>query len=80
MRKRSGLLQEREGNMQRSSFIWRQYQAILSYTGTIIFLTGVLMLTPLFVLITRHQELIYAKDFIIPAVILLGSGGLLWRV
>jgi trk system potassium uptake protein TrkH len=66
--------------MQRHSIIWRQYQAILSYTGTIIFLTGMLMLTPLFVLITRHQELIYAKDFIIPAVILLCIGGLLWRV
>jgi trk system potassium uptake protein len=66
--------------MQRRSIILKQYQAILSYTGTILFLSGILMLTPLLVLIGRHKEIIYAKDFIIPAVILLIAGGLLWRV
>jgi trk system potassium uptake protein TrkH len=84
MHRQSGCLQVKDhklgGKMQRHSIIWKQYQAILSYTGTILFLSGILMLTPLLVLIGRHDEIIYAKDFIIPAVILLFIGGLLWRI
>ncbi len=66
--------------MRRRSIILRQYRIILSYVGTILFLAGVLMITPLLALIAYPQEAKYAAGFAIPAVILLFIGGILWRV
>lgn len=66
--------------MQRYSIILRQYQAIFSYTGAILLFAGLLMLTPLLVVIFKTEELIYARDFIIPALVLICIGGLLWKM
>jgi len=66
--------------MQTRLILWRHYRAILSNTGMIMVMVGVLMLTPLFVLLAWHNEWIYAKDFLIPAFVLMGVGGALWRL
>jgi trk system potassium uptake protein TrkH len=66
--------------MQTRLNLWRHYRAILSNTGMIMVMVGVLMLTPLFVLLAWHDEWVYAKDFLIPAFVLIGVGGALWRL
>lgn len=66
--------------MQARIILLKRYKAILSYTGMILFMSGMLMFTPLLVIIAWHDEWIYAKDFVIPALILLGVGIILWRI
>jgi trk system potassium uptake protein TrkH len=69
-----------EDKMQTRIIILKHYRAILANTGMIMSMVGVLMFTPLLVLFAWHDEWIYAKDFAIPALVLIGVGGALWRI
>ena len=66
--------------MRTDARLKQRYQAILSYTGFILLLAGVLMLTPLLTLIAWPEESIYSTGFIFPAVLLCGVGAGLWRL
>ncbi len=66
--------------MRADSNLTQHYRAILSYTGLIFLLAGVLILTPLFVLFAWFEEYIYAPGFIFPAAILALIGVGLWRI
>lgn len=59
--------------------LWR-YQAILSYTGLIIALGGLLELTPLLMLIFWPEEVTLSYGFIIPAILSFCLGIGLWRI
>ena len=56
-----------------------RYRAILSHTGTLLLVTGGLMLTPLLVLLGWPEEVRHAPAFLFPAVFLLAVGAALWR-
>jgi trk system potassium uptake protein TrkH len=55
------------------------YKAAFSYTGFILFLVGLLILTPLLTLITRHDECKHSPGFLIPAFVLIVLGICLWK-
>ncbi|MBE0617500.1 MAG: TrkH family potassium uptake protein [Proteobacteria bacterium] len=57
----------------------RRYRAILSYTGLILLLAGLWMLTPLALLLAWPEEAGQALAFVLPALALGGIGLLLWR-
>jgi trk system potassium uptake protein TrkH len=56
------------------------YQKILSYTGLILFLSGLLMLVPIIVIFFRPLELTYIRGFIIPSLLLSIIGYLMWKL
>lgn len=56
-----------------------RYREILSHVGLILFLAGLLMLTPLAVLLSRPGELGHASGFLIPASVL-ATAGILMRL
>jgi trk system potassium uptake protein TrkH len=58
----------------------QRYKAILSYTGLILLIGGLLMFTPLFALAARPHEWVHSMGFIIPAVLLVGIGICMWRI
>ncbi|MBI1928288.1 TrkH family potassium uptake protein [Candidatus Poribacteria bacterium] len=58
----------------------QRYRAILSYTGLILLLGGLLMLTPLLALVAWPGEWIHSMGFILPAIVLCGIGTGVWRV
>lgn len=58
----------------------RIYQAILSYTGLILFMSGLLIFTPLLALVVWHDELAYSMGFVLPATALSGIGFVFWRI
>lgn len=57
----------------------QRYRAILSYTGLILLLGGLLMLTPLLALIVWPGEWVHSLGFILPAIVLCGIGTGVWR-
>lgn len=57
----------------------KRYRAILSYTGLILLLGGLLMLTPLLALAARPGEWVHSVGFVLPAVVLAGIGTGIWR-
>ena len=66
--------------MKNRQEILQSYAGILHYSGMILILGGVLMLTPLLCLIFRPQEINLAKQFIIPASAMLFLGIAFWRM
>lgn len=58
----------------------QRYRAILSYTGLILLLAGVLMLAPLLTLVAWPYEWVYSEGFIFPAIVLAGIGAGMWRI
>lgn len=65
--------------MREEAYLRRRYAAIVSYTGVILGLAGILMLAPLLALLAFPQEVRDAWAFVIPAVSLALVGLLLWR-
>jgi len=57
-----------------------RYEAILSYTGLVLLLAGLMTLTPLLALLSRPSEWPLAPWFIGPSLILLAAGAALWRL
>lgn len=55
-----------------------KYQVIAAYSGFIFILVGILMLSPMIVMLFRPEELVYAKDFLISSLISIGFGSILW--
>ncbi len=66
--------------MREKEYLGKRYAAILSSVGIVLLLSGVLMLTPLIVLITNPQEAVYVMAFGLPAGCLFLLGILLWRL
>lgn len=66
--------------MRVRSSLAQQYAGVLHYTGLVLVLGGLLMLSPLLALIAWPQEARHAPAFLIPAVLLCLGGGVLWRV
>ncbi len=58
----------------------RRYRAILSYTGLILFLGGLLMFLPLSVLVAWPEEWVCSTGFVLPGIVLSGMGIGIWRV
>lgn len=58
----------------------QRYRAILSYTGPILFLGGLLMLSPLLALAAWPDEWVHSLGFILPAIVLAGIGSGMWRI
>lgn len=58
----------------------QRYLTILSYTGLILLLGGVFMLTPLLALLAWPDEWIHCTGFIFPAIILSGIGAGVWKI
>ncbi|MDO9547856.1 MAG: TrkH family potassium uptake protein [Candidatus Marinimicrobia bacterium] len=56
-----------------------KYRIIGSHIGFVLFLIGLLTLTPLLILFFFPEELHFSMAFIAPAVLLMASGGLLYR-
>lgn len=65
--------------MRANSTLKERYRAILSSTGLIFILTGGLMLLPLTAVALRPSEWVHALGFVVPALILAGLGGSMWR-
>ncbi len=66
--------------MRAARYLRNRYRAILSYTGLVLFIGGVLMLTPLLVLIVRPREAAGAWGFLLPALTMAALGVVIWRV
>lgn len=58
----------------------QHYRAIFSYTGYVLFLIGLVMLTPLLVVFSWRNEMTDVSGFILPAFILVISGIVVWRL
>ncbi len=69
----------KSGIVREAEELIRNYRCILSYTGIILALCGLLMLTPLTVLLIRPEERVYAFGFLAPALTLVLGGILLWK-
>jgi trk system potassium uptake protein TrkH len=65
--------------MRRAEACTTRYRAILRETGLVLAVGGALMLAPLAALPWYTSEARLAGTFLIPAALLLGVGGLLWR-
>lgn len=61
-------------------FLRLRYRAIMSYTGVILVICGILMFSPLLVLPAYPDETRHALSFVIPAVVLVIIGATLWRI
>jgi trk system potassium uptake protein len=66
--------------LREQEYLRQRYTAILSSVGMILFLSGVVMLTPLLVLITHPEEAAQALAFGLPAGCLALFGVALWRL
>lgn len=65
---------ERKTDLRETKYLKKRYSAILSSTGIILFLGGIIMLIPLIVLLSNPAESEFAQSFYFPAGILLLSG------
>jgi len=65
--------------MKNTTHLQHIYAAILSYTGVILMIVGLLLLTPLTVLFFWPEEARHAPGFLLPAALLGGIGIALWR-
>lgn len=66
--------------MREREYLRKRYCAILSYTGVILAMSGVLMLAPLLVLLIHPEEAANSRAFAVPAVTLGLLGLSLWRL
>lgn len=57
-----------------------RYRTILSYTGLVLLLGGLLIFTPLLVLLVWPAERIHSTGFLLPAALLSGIGAVAWRI
>lgn len=57
----------------------QRYHAILSYTGLILLLAGLVVLTPLMALAAWPGEWVHSPAFLLPGLALCGAGAWLWR-
>ena len=65
--------------MRANVHLKQRYRAILSYTGLILLLSGLLMLTPLLTLAAWPGEWVHSLGFMLPAILLAGMGAGMWR-
>ena len=65
--------------MREKEFLRQSYAAILSSTGIILILSGLVMLSPLLVLLAYPRETLFAAAFVIPGGCLGLIGFFLWR-
>ncbi len=65
--------------MGRDRTLPERYRAILSSCGIVLLIGGFVMILPLPVLFFTPEESVFAVDFIMPALILLSAGLVLWR-
>ena len=65
--------------MKNTTHLQHIYAAILSYTGVILMIVGLLLLMPLTVLFFWPEEARHAPGFLLPAALLGGIGIALWR-
>jgi trk system potassium uptake protein TrkH len=66
--------------VREKEYLRHRYHAIISSVGMILILSGVVMLTPLLVLITHPEEAAHAPGFGFPAACLAIAGIVLWRL
>jgi trk system potassium uptake protein TrkH len=66
--------------VREKEYLRQRYRTILSYTGAILSLSGLLMLSPLAALWTYPEEAGNAAAFVVPAAILLCGGFAAWRI
>ncbi|MDD2998551.1 MAG: TrkH family potassium uptake protein, partial [Candidatus Riflebacteria bacterium] len=50
-------------------YLKQRYAAILSFTGKILILSGIVMLSPLLIIMTHPSESVHAMSFIFPALL-----------
>ena len=65
--------------MRHTEFLRQRYRAILAYSGLICLIAGLLILSPLALLLAYRQEASAAWGFLLPGLLLSVSGSLLWR-
>ena len=65
--------------MQNSAQVIQKYRTILSYTGFIYIIVGFILLAPLLELAAAPDEYTYKDGFIIPALVIMMLGLLLWK-
>lgn len=65
--------------MRYQKYLRERYRALLSYVGGILLVMGVLLLTPLLVLVFYPDEVRYIGGFLLGALPLISGGALLWR-
>ena len=61
------------------SYLHQRYRLITGYTGLMCLVTGLLIQTPLLLLVVFRQESIYLWHFLLPGAALVVPGALLWR-
>lgn len=66
--------------MIRDHYLKDRYSTIFSYTGLILFIGGLIMSTPLLVLIARPEEKIHALSILMPSMVLILIGSATWRL
>jgi len=66
-------------DLRHRNYLRLRYRALFGYTGTILLIIGLLLLTPLAVIPFYPDEITYAPAFMVPAVLLAGTGYLLRR-
>lgn len=65
--------------MRHAEFLRQRYRAILAYSGLISLIAGLLILSPLCLLVFYPQELSAAWGFLLPGLLLALPGVFLWR-
>ncbi|MFO7915396.1 MAG: TrkH family potassium uptake protein [Candidatus Krumholzibacteriales bacterium] len=66
--------------MREKEYLRQRYASILSSIGIILLISGIVMLTPLLVMLKHRGEAAHALSFVIPAGCLILLGFLLWRL
>lgn len=66
--------------MRELEYLAERYKAIFSSIGVILLLAGLIMMSPLLILITDPEETVYALSFVSPATGLLLCGGGMWKL
>jgi trk system potassium uptake protein TrkH len=64
--------------MREKEYLKKRYAAMFSSIGMILLLSGGMMLTPLFILVSNPEESAYILSFCLPAGCLAILGGILW--
>ncbi|MBN2089108.1 TrkH family potassium uptake protein [candidate division KSB1 bacterium] len=66
--------------MRKNENLVQHYRVIFSYTGYILFLVGLIMLTPLLAILGWRSEMVHLVGFVFPACILMISGFTVWKL
>jgi trk system potassium uptake protein len=65
--------------VRHAEFLLQRYRAILAYSGLIALIAGLLILSPLCLLVVYRQEVPVAWGFLLPGLLLSLPGFLIWR-